>query len=651
MQLRLGNIKEYNGFSLQNPVNFDDKIIVLTGKNGSGKTRILEGIQKSHISLHLSDSLLAQQDVKFVEQSNLGKPQPGAMYNDSHEHNRFTETLQFYDIIKKDFDAPFDPQKQANNDVYRPMRDSLALNYSSLYKLSYSIAKRLGKPASQLTHDDFNLFYEEPSVNILGTQNVSKIVNQYIKRLNQNDQNEFFHKEKNREVKFFSEKEFIDQFGDKPWVLINRILADTFDGKFQFSIPDESSHSYSYQAQLLQGNEKIPVNVEHLSSGEKTLLWLALTLFNSQYYEIEMAAAPKVLMLDEPDAFLHPKMVAKMYEVFKSFNENFDSIILITTHSPTSVALAPSDKVYLVNNNSISGISKDEAISELLDGVSQISISPENRRQVYVESHYDASFYTEIYLALMKRHESKLDKKVSLSFIPAGEKVSEDTLRQKLRVVLGITQDSHPKVDEFVQAVNGVGSCDKVLAQVEALNKEGSNTVRGIVDWDGSNRKRPVKVSILAKGYAYAIDNLALDPVSVMYFMHLEGLNNASIKDFCGKDMHLDEWLASDEALQKSVDMFIEAVLGRASNNDAVLNYVSGRSLKIDREYLIPSNGNNGHWIEKQVKNAYPNLKSYDERGKDGALKKAIALKVMTKISRADFIPQGFEDILIEVQK
>lgn len=253
--------------------------------------------------------------------------------------------------------------------------------------------KKTEKAASKLSHEDIIFHFEEPSKNVLGIQSVSTIVNQYIKRRHKNEYNEWKCTQKDDDVQFFSYQEFIQQFGDGPWILINRILEDAFDGKFQFCTPDEDSLSYKYQAQLLQGQEKKPVSITHLSSGEKTLLWLALTLFNSQYYELETAHTPKILLLDEPDAFLHPKMVLKMYKALESFNHNFNSLVIISTHSPTTVALAPNEKVYLVESNSITDIEKDGAISELLDGVTQISLNPKNRRQVYVESQYDVDVY------------------------------------------------------------------------------------------------------------------------------------------------------------------------------------------------------------------------------------------------------------------
>ncbi|WP_421310251.1 AAA family ATPase [Aeromonas sp. 603696] len=162
---------------------------------------------------------------------------------------------------------------------------------------------------------------------------------------------------------------------------------------------------------------------------------MALTLFNSQYYDPSAITAPKLLLLDEPDAFLHPKMVVKMYNVLKVFSENFSVKIIITTHSPTTVALSPENSTFMVCSNNVISITKDEGIAELLDGITQISINPENRRQVYVESQYDADVYQAIFSKLV--HNSELvDSKISLNFVSSGPKMPEQQIIEKARKYL-----------------------------------------------------------------------------------------------------------------------------------------------------------------------------------------------------------------------
>lgn len=638
MQLRLEGTKEHKGFQLQIPVILEGSILVLTGKNGSGKTRLLESMKNRFTAVHLNNLLIESRDITLVPHSSLN-PQFGASYNDGQYQNKVTVTLQLYDRIKGHLEHSYNPK---NNQHYNRGSEG-GLDYESLFKLCLSIAKKTGKPASKLAHEDIIFHFEEPSRNVLGIQSVSTIVNQYIKRRHKNEFNEWRSIKKGDNVQFFSDEEFLQQFGDKPWVLINRILEDTFDGKFQFCTPDEDSQSYMYQAQLLQGQEKTSVALDHLSSGEKTLLWLALTLFNSQYYEFETAHTPKILLLDEPDAFLHPKMVLKMYKALESFNRNFNSLVIITTHSPTTVALAPNESVYLVEGNSITKIEKDCAISELLDGVTQISLNPKNRRQVYVESQYDVDVYQSIYSKLA--HDSSLiDSKISLSFVSSGPKMPRQQLIDKMKQVLGVTDEN--KQNEFVESLNGIGNCVQVVGQVEALVENENDTVRGIIDWDLKNIAT-AGVSVLAKDYAYSIENVTLDPICILLLLHIDKAHYFTMSDICGSGINWTEWLQDENLLQESIDRYIFKVLERDSKRDSILSYVSGVNLLTDSEYLKM----NGHDLEKLVIKKYPELNTYCRKGKDGELKSSIVNKSMVNLTNGKFIPRVYEQVFADVQK
>lgn len=361
MVLNIKGQKEHKGFQLKLSADVDSDIVVLTGKNGSGKTRLLESMQNRSSEVKIDGELIDSQEISIVGHSALN-PNFGHGYDASQLQARVTGTLRFYDQIRNDFDLPYD-QNRANQYSRSSMGRDYGLDYMSLFRLVSSISQTLGKPASELTHDEIILHFEEPANNILGTQSLSAISNQYIRRKEQNEINEWKNTIKNVDVDYLTDEEFVDVFGNKPWLTINEILNDTFEGKFQFNIPDETSKSYAYQAQLIQNDTGKPVGVDALSSGEKTLLWLALTLFNSQYYNSTIVKVPRVLLIDEPDAFLHPKMVVKMYKVLDSFQRNFGSKVIITTHSPTTVALAPDNSVYIIEQGVLTLVEKDVAIS------------------------------------------------------------------------------------------------------------------------------------------------------------------------------------------------------------------------------------------------------------------------------------------------
>jgi hypothetical protein len=212
----------------------------------------------------------------------------------------------------------------------------------------------------------------------------------------------------------------------------------------------------------------------------------------------------------------------------------------------------------------------------------------------------------------------------------------------KVKQVLGITDES--TLNEFVESLNGIGNCVQVVGQVQALVD--NDSVRGIIDWDLKNS--PSKgVSVLAKGYAYSIENVTLDPICILLLLHIDKASCFTISDICGSDTDWDDWLQDKELLQESVDRYILKILGRKNKQNASLSYVSGVELLTDSEYLSM----NGHDLEILVKTKYPELNSYCRKGKDGELKSSIVNKSMVILTNGKFIPRVYEQVLAEVQK
>ncbi|WP_219927755.1 ATP-binding protein [Aeromonas sp. HMWF016] len=638
MSLNLVSNNEHNGFILSEPFVFHNSLVVLTGRNGCGKTRLLESIQNNISIAEINGEKLSPQEITLVEQAKL-TPSFGEEYNDARFQTKITSTLQMYDRVNSQLDMPLSLDTSM---MYDRVMES-GIPYAHLHKLCNSISRQLGKKASELTHNEIRIYFEEFFHSVLGFQNLSLICNQYIQRKRLNKYHRYLAQHEQEDVSYLTDEQFVETFGNNPWVVINEIIASTFDGKFHFSTPDEQSLSYTYNATLIQRDTGKPVTINVLSSGEKTLLWLALTLFNSQYYKPFAITAPKLLLLDEPDAFLHPKMVVKMYKVLEVFSERFSVKIIITTHSPTTVALSPESSTFMLCNNKIFSITKDEGIAELLDGITQISINPENRRQVFVESQYDADVYQAIFSKLV--HSSALvDSKISLNFVSSGPKMPEQQIIEKTKKILNINDDAILK--EFVEAVNGVGNCVQVIGQVEALKQSDNETVRGIIDWDLKNR--PLHhIAVLAPDYAYSIENITLDPISIVLLLHTSNPDLYKMVDLCGQDINWLECLNNDDHLQELVDRFIYKILGRENKKDAQLLYVSGKKLLTDREYLRM----NGHDLETLIKNKYQGLMAHCKKGKDGELKYAVVSKIMLMLTDGTLIPKAYEQVLSDVQK
>lgn len=632
--LKINQTNPQNGFQIHAELEVRTPISVFVGKNGGGKSRFFLAIKSGIAIVELNgNKLTPATDISFLEKELV--PHFGA-YHDVNSHRQtLIQTIRNYKEIAPALDQPF-----VNGEHHLGMRAGAGLTGAQLHLFANRTAQQIGKKASELSEEEITLYFENPLQNSLGGHEVAALFNRYVKRLHDNEYN-IYQKSKGKIVPAYSAEEFVEKFGKKPWNLLNDILQKVFDGKFSVATPDVESTTFDHPAPLLDtsGNS---IQTVDLSTGEKTLLWLALSLFNTQYHGIDLLTAPKLLLLDEPDAYLHPKMVEKMYLVLSEFHKTFNTWVMLISHSPTTAALAPDDSIYVVEPNKIKPIDKDGAIAELLDGVPHISVDPENRRQVFVESYYDALLFQALF-DFLKTRSPKVNAKISVTFVASGPKVPAEYVEQKLRQILAINDQG--KINEFMLAINGGGNCDQVFGMVNSLNANGASMVRGLVDWDTKNQPTST-VKVFAHDYAYAIENVFLDPLSLLLQLHLKEPKKYSIQSFCGVDCKLKEWIGSEVLLQSSIDHYIKLILGDENKKDDPITYMSGISLRTDRRYLRMK----GKDLERLVIERIPGVKGLSNHQGDGALKHAIVIKAMIAASSGELIPQLIEDVFAALQ-
>lgn len=639
MDIILDGKRSHKSFLLKKSAFLSGNVIVITGRNGSGKTRLLESIGNG------STSISVDKEPDFLVRKILFKHSElvSNMSDDEFCASSITQIdnlLRTYDRLKNEFPALLsDGIDKLEENISR-----IEPEYQRCYRLCFFIFEKTGKKPNSLTHNDIILHFPLIEGDLFKMENISILFNNYLKKRQQNDINKYFNEVLGKTDYYYEEEDFVKNFGDYPWIKINEIIQHSFDGKFKFTFPDVDSKISYFNAKLALCSDNEIISFQNLSSGENTLLWLTLALVSCHYKASIAGKEKKILLIDEPDAFLHPKMVTIMYKVFEAISEAFNTVVVFTTHSPTTVALAPGEKIYLVEENTVKGIEKDEAVAELLVGVTQISLNPKNRRQVFVESMYDVDVYQTIFSKLVNKSD-RIDPKITLNFVSSGPKIPE---QQVMEMATKHLKSSDPEqLDQFIKAINGVGTCEKVIGQVDALARNEHDSVRGIIDWDLKNRSVG-RVTVFAEDYAYNIENVTLDPVCILILLYIHIKDGSfKIKEICGSDVDFYVWMYDEILLQKSVDWFMFDFFGRENKRDKQLRYTSGVSLKTDSDYL----NMNGHFLEKDILKKYKALYALLRNGATGQLKSIIVNEAMIKISGGRFIPTVFEDVLIKTQK
>ena len=148
----------------------------------------------------------------------------------------------------------------------------------------------------------------------------------------------------------------------KPWDVVNQILADIHHFAddslvFNFAItqPDdqrlnmESWQSYSFAPNLIDNNDGTHRQFNLLSSGEQVLLALAISIYEAR----DDFSFPELLLLDEIDGSLHPSMTKALIETIKNTFVQRGTKVILATHSPSTVALAPEQSIFVVHKGSV----------------------------------------------------------------------------------------------------------------------------------------------------------------------------------------------------------------------------------------------------------------------------------------------------------
>lgn len=550
-------------------------LTVLTGVNGAGKTQILNGISQNVIQL--KENGIELNPKKLVTNHTLLP----------NESNTVTMGTFAKDIR----------QWQEKYNSFKQIFSVNSTNPNPYKRLFEKIAERSGKNILDLSEDDFSsnhLLFDVFEQKEFFHQNFSSLFKRYHNNYEENQYKEFRHNKYNeKEIEFLSHEEFEKIYGKPPWELINKIFAEANLDYFANS-PLNTLRDDPFEFKLINKINKADVRFNELSSGEKILMSLALALYNSKF-DIEF---PKVLLMDEPDASLHPLMAKQFLDVIQNvFVKDKGIKVIFTTHSPSTVALAPEEAIFVVNKigQRIKKVKKDTALKILTAGVPSLSINYENRRQVFVESKNDAVFYEKIY----EKIKNQLLNEVSLNFIPSG--------------------------------AGGAGNCKAVEEIVNKLTEFRNKSIFGIIDWDTTN-KSSEHVRVLGEGNRYSIENYIFDPILVVALLLREKAVSRDDLGLKNNETYTHFVNLSKEQLQIISDFLIDKIEGELSSGDktrVTVKYLNGIKVEIPKWYLTKQGHELENFLEEFLKNRYRELKRFHQ---SGDIKKEIVDKIIDDI-------------------
>lgn len=587
--MKIQIVKEYK--SIKAPQEFElPDFVVLTGKNGSGKSHLMEAMSKLEYGV-LSDNGEKLPQVKFIGFNGLNP----RVNSDGDYLDITNKKKEAWTQLKKQLD---ELQNNYRNNIQQYFNSSINKNGREKV-LGYWLKRAKGK-VENLTEEFVNEHYVVSSDDFFSSQFAS-IFKLYQIRYDENQYLQYKNEKFGEQNKFLSEEEFTNLYGPKPWELINNMLEFA---QLSYRVNFPTGHrEVSFHLCLTDINTGLEIQVNDLSTGEKVLMSLALSIYNSN----EENAKPDVLLLDEPDAPLHPEYSKVLISaVKKSIVQDAGVKVIISTHSPTTVAIAPEESLFRMNKDTSrpEKISKQQTINILVQDLDNIRLSYENRRQVFVESKYDAQYYSSIFNI-----------------------ISHDNLM--------------PTLPQFLPPKKSDGSnCDEVSGIVNALRGLGNDLVYGIKDFDNKNHSNQY-VLVLGENKRYAIDNYIFDPIYLSFLLIRENIIKTTD---AGIPHHTYVSLSqlSDEDIQRLID-YITTELCFSLTPEVSYSVQNGKIFNIAKEYCEIQ----GHELESKILNKWPQLKTIAKGGGDNRLKNHV-LSTAYK-DYPDFISTDFIELFSKI--
>jgi hypothetical protein len=583
----------------------------VTGLNGAGKSHLLEGIQNGAIMASIAGTKLSvSADIKHATWASLA-PSDSAPFGDSMiDQERFDLARQIDQHIEshrqhlRNLASNLGVAGHAANDlrllmsitpeqladhvvgthpasnVHQTLHQQSSAISSGIRQpwLQNSVALRIcdeaerksGLPLAALGFKDF-ISSTQPNwgASDIFQHQFGRAFVQYrgLERANRSRQFDQVNKRPVDDV--LSDADFIKTHGIAPWTFVNEAMVDA-GLDFEINVPDRHATGL-FTPQLTKRSTGAEISFGGLSSGEKVLMALALSL----YYAADkrtLAAYPRLLLLDEADAPLHPSMSAYLVRIIeKTLVGRHGIYVIATTHSPSTIALAPEGSVFIMDAKrpGVHPTTKAQALNILTAGVPTLAISFDGRRQVFAEAETDAYIYSALW-QLLKRYIT-IDR--SLEFIAPGIKDRKSG------------SDIHH-------------GCAIVEHLVSTIAEAGVTSTFGIIDWDGKNTSSS-RVIVIAEGLRYSLENIILDPRLVAaLLLHTPGLEKDQRSQLGITDLTYSSYCEQNTPqLQLIVTAVAQACFGALAEAVVDVTYADGVKLKISSHYLKHS----GHDLAETV--------------------------------------------------
>ena len=330
------------------------------------------------------------------------------------------------------------------------------------------------------------------------------------------------------------------------------------------------------------------VRYDSLSPGES--IWLLNLLIS---YEVSNCRSRRaefqdsILLLDEPDANLHPSFIPIFFDTIKKYVNDYGVQVIMTTHNPETISLIPNDEcLFCMERDEItkevyirSAGNKTRCIQLLTSNIVYIN---KPFRMVFVETGIDKMYFECINSYLIK-HNSRLDAK-QLIFVyllgkpDKGNSITKNSSKpcnvRKLISILTESYNDTTSLENFsfgivkrsdtdvvaMQNIQQLGRCsieNYVLDPINVLYYIVSNDaiikeipdITNVPEWDG----------LATKCRSKSIYLMLHEPDAVQIFQSIINLMAELLSKYLEpKENDIDVWIGNTIITLKYPDYFIK---------------------------------------------------------------------------------------------
>lgn len=574
---------------------------IITGVNGSGKTHLLQALENGHVNIEgintnkvkYYDSLSFQASIEEVSTPEQAyRERQTAITNfisqrQQHIANFRNQLVSWLVNYEGDPARLFEYSDQELESVLEgiliPARggetgiiykdhiqqqiSQISINllnslHGSLSSAEY-FAKDEGRHIATITESEL----KKLPIGIVGENAIQlKLASQFSAWLGSyeyNKINRYYAKEEGKDFEYIEDEEFFANYGIEPWVAANDILK-IGNLPYRFNKPEGTIYDLqgAFQLRLVDRITEESVAIGYLSSGEKNLLALIALRYQSQV-ESGVRGLPKVFLLDEVDAHLHPSFTNLVLQTLKKYFVDQGISVILATHSPSTVALGEKHgaEIYELkrSDKTLERITSSQASSILTSGF--IAVLPDDRI-VITEANDDAEYYQKIHDRLVSK--GIIESVPGLRFIPASS-----------------TSDSGTG-----------GGCAQTKQWAEKLSDLQLSKFHGLVDWDprSNNNQESDCVRVIKRS---ALENYLYDPFTLLALI-IDNGGSELFSSWTASDHNVPSLLVMDAAQISSLIANLEVILDFDQSKKITIDYHTHKSVELSAEWVMKR----GHDLE-----------------------------------------------------